>query len=229
MEERQVVDVIMKSLRIEHLLPKVRDLANQYDIDTLTFLGALISVGCQAEQARFDWYDNDVKQRKKEKKQKKERNIYNNNNKEKTNLNKLNTRDNNMPQMEALFDWFTIKPSPLVAKLEAKKKSSKIERRVKMPRAWVEARENETIFLGVNLVGYAESQGYDWYLAKELFLAFVDYHLAKGSIFKNWEAAWRNWIRNDIKFNGGPATQTPGSVVQSYKKTDTIEELFNDD
>ena len=25
---------------------------------------------------------------------------------------------------------------------------------------------------------------------------FLDYHRAKGSLMKNWEAAWRNWIRN---------------------------------
>ncbi|WP_041354593.1 hypothetical protein [Nitrosococcus halophilus] len=29
---------------------------------------------------------------------------------------------------------------------------------------------------------------------------FRDYHQAKGSLFSNWEAAFRNWIRKAAKF-----------------------------
>ena len=29
---------------------------------------------------------------------------------------------------------------------------------------------------------------------------FVDHHLAKGSLMADWEAAWRTWCRNDVKF-----------------------------
>lgn len=40
---------------------------------------------------------------------------------------------------------------------------------------------------------------------------FLDYHRARGSSFKEWDAAWRNWIRNAIKFSGngqgGPHAQ----------------------
>lgn len=32
-------------------------------------------------------------------------------------------------------------------------------------------------------------------------LAFLDFHRAKGSAFKDWTAAWRTWMRNSVKFN----------------------------
>ena len=214
MDDRQALETIMDILDIQYLKPKVRDVAEQNEISPLTMVAEMVAMGCHAEQARIDC----VKQRKKEKNQKKERNnIYNNNNKEKTvdTLKNLNTRaQSSIP--------------PLEAKRQAKEKAKKKERRVQMPKAWVDARQKETIDVGGNLVSYAESQGYDWYGAKEIFLAFVDYHLAKGSIFKSWDAAWRTWIRNDIKFNGKPATHSPGSVVQSYTPKNTIGELFND-
>jgi hypothetical protein len=35
--------------------------------------------------------------------------------------------------------------------------------------------------------------------------AFKDFHTAKGSVFKDWAAAWRTWIRNAAKFDRGGA------------------------
>jgi hypothetical protein len=35
----------------------------------------------------------------------------------------------------------------------------------------------------------------------KLQAAFADHHRANGSIFKDWQAAFRNWIRNEVKFN----------------------------
>ena len=29
---------------------------------------------------------------------------------------------------------------------------------------------------------------------------FVDHHLAKGSLMADWDAAWRTWCRNDVKY-----------------------------
>lgn len=31
-------------------------------------------------------------------------------------------------------------------------------------------------------------------------LQFLDYHRARGTVFKDWEAGWRTWMRNDVKF-----------------------------
>jgi hypothetical protein len=36
-----------------------------------------------------------------------------------------------------------------------------------------------------------------------LFTAFRDHHLARGTTFKDWQAAFRTWIRNEKKFKEG--------------------------
>lgn len=33
---------------------------------------------------------------------------------------------------------------------------------------------------------------------------FRDHHTAKGTISKSWDASWRTWITNDLKFHGDP-------------------------
>lgn len=37
---------------------------------------------------------------------------------------------------------------------------------------------------------------------------FLDHHRAKGSRFIDWTAAWRTWLRNEIKFS---STRRPSS------------------
>lgn len=36
-----------------------------------------------------------------------------------------------------------------------------------------------------------------------VFEHFRDHHAAKGSVMKDWDAAWRTWCKNDLKFGGG--------------------------
>lgn len=38
-----------------------------------------------------------------------------------------------------------------------------------------------------------------------LFTAFRDHHLARGTLFKDWQAAFRTWIRNEKKFKEAKA------------------------
>jgi uncharacterized protein YdaU (DUF1376 family) len=45
---------------------------------------------------------------------------------------------------------------------------------------------------------------------------FKYHHLAKGSVFKNWKAAWRNWVTSN--FAGGGVAQT-GSKIDARKPT----------
>lgn len=50
---------------------------------------------------------------------------------------------------------------------------------------------------------------------------FTDHHLAKGSLMKNWDAAFRTWIRNAIKFSKGGNNSRPKTsigVAATYKK-----------
>lgn len=30
---------------------------------------------------------------------------------------------------------------------------------------------------------------------------FLDHHRAKGSTFKDWDSAWRTWMRNAVEFS----------------------------
>ena len=52
---------------------------------------------------------------------------------------------------------------------------------------------------------------------------FRDYHLAKGTTYKDWNAAWRTWLGNARKFartNGNNGTSRPGSgTAQAFAAT----------
>lgn len=43
--------------------------------------------------------------------------------------------------------------------------------------------------------------------------AFRDYHLARGTVFKDWDAAWRTWLGNARRFGrpAAPSSSRPGS------------------
>ena len=67
----------------------------------------------------------------------------------------------------------------------------------------------------------------------ELLEAFCDHHKAKASKFTDWEAAFRNWIRNDAKFNGqrkqhfkedghGTRTDSSNRVIAPAGKYDRV-------
>jgi hypothetical protein len=40
---------------------------------------------------------------------------------------------------------------------------------------------------------------------------FLDYHRAKGSVFKDWIAAWRTWMRNAARFQAQRPTSRAAS------------------
>jgi len=41
-----------------------------------------------------------------------------------------------------------------------------------------------------------------WKTAADGFEDFQDYHLKTGKKYKDWDAAWRTWTRNEVKFHG---------------------------
>lgn len=55
---------------------------------------------------------------------------------------------------------------------------------------------------------YAAEHGFDRSAAHQLAGAFADFHRSRGSRMADWSAAWRTWVRNEIKFSprggGGP-------------------------
>lgn len=40
-----------------------------------------------------------------------------------------------------------------------------------------------------------------------MFDQFIAYHQRQGSRFVDWEAAWRTWVLNQVKFSGGAPQQ----------------------
>lgn len=54
---------------------------------------------------------------------------------------------------------------------------------------------------------------------------FRDHHTARGTTFKNWDAAWRTWVSNALKFGAvrGPASQRRGMAGR-----DVAEEITTD-
>jgi hypothetical protein len=60
---------------------------------------------------------------------------------------------------------------------------------------------------------YAAERGIANGHAELIFENFRNHHAAKGTLMLDWEAAWRTWVGNEIKFNAGrmpPRTQQPG-------------------
>jgi hypothetical protein len=45
------------------------------------------------------------------------------------------------------------------------------------------------------------------------FKAFCDYHASKASLMASWDAAWRTWAGNHVKFNGGRRAAPDGEVI----------------
>lgn len=65
----------------------------------------------------------------------------------------------------------------------------------------------EDLVLTDALRAYAESKRI--HDVATLWETFCDHHRAKGSEFADWDAAWRTWVRNEIKFR----KPQPGVIV----------------
>jgi hypothetical protein len=60
------------------------------------------------------------------------------------------------------------------------------------------------------MVAWAErTVGYDRSRCEAEVEPFLDYHTAKGSIMKDWDAAFRTWVRNSTKYGVGGARRAP--------------------
>jgi len=215
---RQIAENIMETLGLECIVEKLEEASIINGFDMLTMLSSAVASGIGAElySARLiDGRSN--KERKERSKEKKE--IINNIYKKKTKTNILSGLNLDIHSENSGVP-------PLEAKRQAAENKKKTPKR-DMPKAWIDARDRETIE-DPQLISYCEGQGYDWYAAKERFLAFVDHHLAKGTQFAKWDRAFMQWIRNDTKWNGKPATQKPGSMIQSYQHRNPMGELFHD-
>lgn len=68
------------------------------------------------------------------------------------------------------------------------------------PKRATRARARGDFTLGEKELAYAESKGLTEQGAKNEFEKFANYHDARGSTFKDWSAAWRNWVIKSMEF-----------------------------
>ena len=60
-----------------------------------------------------------------------------------------------------------------------------------------------------------------------VFANFCDHHRAKGSAMLDWDAAWRTWVRNEVKFSRSkPGTQT--QPTGSYTPPNRLQQLLKE-
>jgi uncharacterized protein YdaU (DUF1376 family) len=73
--------------------------------------------------------------------------------------------------------------------------------------------------LDADLMLFAEENGVDPFGE---FAAFRDHHKARGSTFRDWPAAWRQWVRKAKQFNQGGKASGTGSSGNHGKSFDRI-------
>lgn len=56
---------------------------------------------------------------------------------------------------------------------------------------------------------YARGRGYGERQIADLAQQFRDRNLATGTAYKDWHAAWRTWIGNDLRWHGPPGQRPP--------------------
>jgi DNA-binding transcriptional MocR family regulator len=77
-------------------------------------------------------------------------------------------------------------------------KPSKQKKAMALPENWVPSDKN---------TADAQERGFTMQEITHEADQFRNYHLAKGSTFKNWDAAWRTWLGNARKFAGRNSKQ----------------------
>jgi hypothetical protein len=74
------------------------------------------------------------------------------------------------------------------------------------------------------MAAYAAQEGFAGQEGFLLFERFCDHHRSKANVMADWMAAWRNWVRNEVKFskqrmNGNGHAPRPGSKEDSRERT----------
>ena len=71
---------------------------------------------------------------------------------------------------------------------------------------------------------YADQKNYHGDIT-DMTEAFLDHHRARDTRFLDWNAAWQNWLRNEIKFNGGNKSRPTGQTRQDRNREITRRNL----
>lgn len=90
----------------------------------------------------------------------------------------------------------TVKPAKAPAKPKAPtKKAARDARASRIEWDWTPDEIDAT---------HAAGKGYSPEEIRAMGDGFFNHHKAKGTLMVDWRAAWRTWVSNDGKFNGGP-------------------------
>jgi hypothetical protein len=204
--DRQMAEYIMKRLGIESLMFELEDASIEGKISMLTILSMSVSCGILYERTRADELREQKKERTKERKT-----IYNNNKEKQKTKEKTILLDLRSDDVKIVKESETKKPKR------------------QMPKDWIDAWDRQVIE-DQKLIDYCQKKhGLDEHYAKTQFLAFVEWHMSKGSMFVRWNYAFYKWVSKDLKWHGKPATHLGGSMISSYKTKNPIEGLFDED
>lgn len=109
------------------------------------------------------------------------------------------------------------------------RKNPRAARSVPLPSDWA---------LSLTGLEFATRNGFDSQYSKTMSRSFADHHHAKGNRMVDWEAAWRTWVRNEIKFkdrrgppprNGAPFPSRNGAAALLFDSlTNGDEDARND-
>lgn len=118
----------------------------------------------------------------------------------KNNVEKKQVRDKSNPHI----------PEPVPGPSESKTAAPPKPAKRATPRTRIP--ERAVLAEGPNM-DFALSKGFSASDSVSMFEEFRDYHVGKGNQMADWAAAWRTWVRNQIKFKrGGSNAKTTGSL-----------------
>jgi len=76
-------------------------------------------------------------------------------------------------------------------------------------------------------ISYALARGFAGEKLRQLIASFVNYHRGKGSLMADWNAAWRTWCDNEVKFRGnGNGISKP--LTQHQIERETSRKILDD-
>ena len=82
-------------------------------------------------------------------------------------------------------------------------------------------------------VAYAVKNGFKAPEIELMAEAFRDHHRARGNVMIDWSAAWRTWVRNEVKFSAGrngsrsTSSERPGGIFRLVQKFQEQERAEN--
>jgi len=86
-------------------------------------------------------------------------------------------------------------------KKEIKEEGKKEEKKERAPRGKPRTPISEDWTVSEKGIAYARKSGFDETKIADMGRRFFNHHTSRGSLMADWEAAWRTWCDNEIKFN----------------------------